>query len=198
VSFTWAVVVVCLWVSVLLLGFVVLGLLRRIVPLLEARPGALGWDQVLGGLSPGSRVAPFLATDSSGRGVDESLFQKSASLVLFIERGCEPCEVLAQEMRNSPDWSQGIRAFVVAGPGWDERAFASGLSTTVLIEHDGSVTAAFDNSFYPVAYRVSAQGIVTGRRNPSSLEDLRDMVAEVRKEVKRRSPVPTSETIERR
>lgn len=183
-SLGWQVAVVSLWLVVLVLGFVVLGFLRRVLPVLE-RSQTMSADELIGGLSPGTHVGPFSATDERGRALSESVLEAGTSIVLFLELECEPCEILAAEMRAFPRWSEGITAYVVSGPGSEEREFVAGLGASVIVENDHSVSSAFRTSFFPVAYRIDPGRVVAKRVNPSSIADLEEIAMRTRREVRR-------------
>jgi hypothetical protein len=86
----WIAGFVALWIGFLALATIVLGLLRRISPLIEraeAQLGVQGGRSGFGGAPVASAVAPFQLVDSSGETALSRESVEEPTLLLFVAPG---------------------------------------------------------------------------------------------------------------
>lgn len=168
----WVAAFVVLAVAVLVLLVLMLGLLRRIAPILEAALSRLDQPQIdFGGLSAGVEVPPFRVWSSGG---EESLFPAataSGSIMLFVSEDCGPCEHMVTELAPVDREIDGLELIVItdAPVGTD---LPVGPGVRVFHQKDQEASIAFQNSATPQAFSISSAGVVLDRLIPGSLRDL--------------------------
>jgi hypothetical protein len=168
VTAPWIVAYGVLAAVVLVVAVLMLGVLRRVVPLLE-NVEAGSQAMLPAGLPLGSRVPEFVALAPDGSPFDESDLGDDPAVLLFIGAGCPPCEALAAEVR-AHERRFPARVVAIAVDTEANRDFLSGLPLEVAY-HDGSVTRAFETSAMPHAFAISG-GAVMRAAVPHTVADL--------------------------
>lgn len=179
----WIVAFVVLWVLVLVLAVVVLGLLRRVAPLLAQteeilKSGRLGGDLAVGGLQAGEEVPSFEVVDRDG---GRARFGEELSLpgvFLFLENGCPPCEALAGELGERAGSLAGVPLYVFPDKdsGDEEKFVALGeTGLRVLKQQDGQASEAFQQKASPQAFAVSKEERVVEAKIANSVGQLEEM-----------------------
>lgn len=179
----WMVLVLTLWTVVLGLAVIVLGLLRRIAPVLEAAERTLRTTPTtpgdLGGLGPGAPVPDFRLTtlperrerrfsDLIGRGV----------VVLFVQESCPACETLLAQLDPDPAPVGGAPLLVVtareghAAELADHGKDRGEAGIRLAVQRDAEASRAFAQMAYPQAFAVDASATVAAQLIPSSIADL--------------------------
>lgn len=102
--------------------------------MLENTRAGVDRDQLLGGLKPGESLPHFQAINERGETVSDIDLRGRSTVMVLIESGCEPCEDLAEAMRATPTWSEGVEAFVASDDSHSKLPFVSGLGASVLYE----------------------------------------------------------------
>jgi hypothetical protein len=98
----WIALQVALSVLVLVIAVVLLGLLRRILPVLEAAGHAASHrHEQAGGLAPGTRLPNFEVVTREGEVVHAADLRGRAAVVLLVSAGCHPCDALIAELTAS-------------------------------------------------------------------------------------------------
>ncbi len=173
----WVALFAALWLAVVLLGLVVLGLLRRILPLLERMEARTepAFSTSLEGVPTGTTLAPFQVRAGDSTDVSSiELFARDA-LVLFLESGCGPCEALAPELEDVREL-QGLPLIIFLDDtpgGW---AFPiTGVST--FYQSDRTASRAFGSIATPQAFIVRRGGVVGERSLVGSFDDLQHLAA---------------------
>jgi peroxiredoxin len=170
----WLAAFVVLWVLVLLLAVLVLGLLRRVLPLLDhleaRRPAAPEL-----GLSAGTSVPAFEARDRAGKAVGADDVPRPG-IVLFLEPDCRPCEKLAKQVRTDADRLDGVPLVFVTSDTEEGRALAPTSGLTML-QTGHAVSHAFQTSITPHAFLVDRDGRLSDRMVPESVDDLNLLAA---------------------
>lgn len=166
-----------------------LGLVRRISLVLEdtlARNQA-GTTAVEGGVPRGTQLPAFEIERADGSAISFVWPLTSASIFLFMEPGCTPCERivgdldrLARRLRRYPLY---IVTPYASGDGWlpESDAFVR------LLDRGEAAARAFRNMASPQAFAVDARGVVKDRKIPASAEDFSRLEASIREEVVGRS-----------
>ncbi len=177
----WIGAFVALWAFVLLLGLVVLGLLRRIAPVLERAVEVLQEASVasLGGLPVGSRVPAFSVRSSTGASFTDADLRDRTSIVLFLDATCQACENLVKDLRLGR--SPRLEARLVVVP--DSPDLASELAVApggaiVLMDDERALARTFDMRVVPQAFVIDDEGVVFAAGRPNDWLDLERLLAE--------------------
>lgn len=177
-SAPWIALVTVLWAVVLVLGLLVIGLMRRVVPILE-RVERHADGQVsatdLGGLPAGTMVPDVVVVLDGAEVRLRSVFDE-ACLVVFVDPDCVACGNLTMQLARHGWPSDVVRLVLVV-----DQAFSASYreqeraGVTVLRQAHGQMSAAFHQRVFPQAFSVDEAGIVTGQSVPGSLEELRSL-----------------------
>ena len=185
----WLAAFVVLWVLVLLLAVLVLGVLRRVVPVLDRLER--GQAQAAGGfgLPVGSELPGFEARDREGGAVTGDAIPRPG-IVLFLDPECRPCRKLADELRSAAaNLSRVPLAFVAPDTGAGRQLVPpAGL---VLLQTGQAISRAFQTSITPHAFLIDANGRVSDQTIPESVADLNALAARLRREVRLSGPATT-------
>jgi hypothetical protein len=171
----WAVAFVVLVIVVFALAVVTLGLLRRVIPLLEQTGGAgASASFELGALPLLARVADLHLVRSGGGQVAFPAGIAETTIVLLVEAGCAPCATLAGVLRRDRRLSDGLPITVICDRE-APAAFRLPEWITVLIGERSEITAAFGTSATPYGFVLGAGGIVLERGVVNDRSDLVQM-----------------------
>jgi hypothetical protein len=170
---TWGALDVGAVVLVLLNTLAVVGVLRRLSPVL-ARVEILLRDGARSpmGLPVGSSVPAFTVNTESGTRLADEDLANGRWLVLFLSDHCAPCRALAQDLSASERWLEipARVAVVVAGP--EEGAELAIPADLTLVAKDGRrLVDAFASTATPQAFAVE-NGIVVGVNHHDSVDAL--------------------------
>lgn len=170
----WIAAFAVLWVVTLVIGFAVLGILRRVSAVLEAAEARLSAQNELGA-PVRSIVADFQLYDERGRVVLARDDVADPVLLLLVEPGCGACRELVQELDGTGASLDGVPFAIVIEDSHRGRAFALQDGVRVLYQRHGDVFHAFRNRATPQAYVIDTGGIILARRIPASVRDLQEM-----------------------
>lgn len=178
----WGVLVVGVVVLVLLNTLAVVGVLRRLSPVLErvemllrdgARPAM--------GLAVGSSVPDFDVNTETGQRLTTKDLANGRWIVLFLSSHCAPCQALAQDLNASERWSEIPARVVVVAANPDERAELVIPDELTIVATDGrSLVDAFASSATPQAFAVE-NGVVIGVNHPGGGDALFEFFGDVRR-----------------
>jgi thiol-disulfide isomerase/thioredoxin len=171
----WIAAFVVLWVGFLALAVILLGLVRRMSPILEraeAQLGIHGGKGSFGGAPVASAVGPFQLVDSDGRTAFSREAVEEPTLLLFVAPGCQPCEQILHGLDGVGERYEDVPFHVVMEEGGEVEA-PPGVS--LLYERGHAASAAFQTVATPHAFVVDHGGLVIDHRIPGSAEDLRQM-----------------------
>lgn len=186
----WIALIIVLWATVLLIGFLVLGLLNRTSSVLDRLQSALERGELGGlasgrGLSPGSRVPTFSGRTPDGNWLSDADLRGQPTVMLFLDPDCGPCKALVTGLRDGSMALNGAQLVVVMHDTDEARSIDVGRSRMVVFQSDNSISMAFRTAVTPNAFALSAAGKIVDRRIPSSVEDLAELAREaVREEVR--------------
>lgn len=177
----WVVAFMMLWLLVIVLSVIVLGLLRRVAPLLVQLDYSLrrfGPDLEVRGLSAGEKVPTFEILDNKGKRVRLGDSLLLPAVFLFVDSGCEPCQQLTKELEEQASVFIGTRLYVVAenSSGY-ERLQNRGL--TVLEQDRGQASIAFQQTAFPQAFAVDGERQIVASAVTDSLDDIKRLIREV-------------------
>lgn len=175
----WVVAFVALWALVLLLGFLVLGTLRLLTPLIERAEinvAAAAIDVSSGGLQPGEVVPAFSARQVDGKVFTEADLHGSASIVLFLSAACQSCERFIRDLRKGRVPELGARLVVVTDEQDQAREVSRSTEAVVLIQENRSIGRIFESRATPHAFVLDASRRVLASGTPNDWSRLRHLV----------------------
>jgi hypothetical protein len=171
----WIVAYGVLFGLVVLLALLMLGLLRKILPLLDAERAAAS-EQPAFGAEVGSAVDRFPLYTNTGSRIKWEDFLQAPSLLVLTGQGCRPCDELIPKLEGLDNEIEGVPLlFVVDGPP-DGGELDLDTDWPVLYDRDSAAVKALHNKALPQAYVLAPSGHVLARRIPHSAQDLRRMV----------------------
>jgi hypothetical protein len=172
--------VVTLWMLVVVIAAVVVGILRRVIPLLERVGDSSSLPSRLAplGLPVGSRLPAFHA-----RTLDDERFTAddllgSNAIVLFLDSNCPACRMLEVDMHRSGMAELSTRLFIVVRDA-SEALRLTGLEATILLQRDNAVTRAFASNATPHAFAISAEGLVVATETPNTVAGLQRLAGQI-------------------
>jgi hypothetical protein len=173
----WVVVVSVLCAYSLLLGGLVLGLLRRIVLVLDRAEARLREPLHVQppGLAIGSTLPPFQGYDVEGNPFDQTELFGQPCLVVFLSPDCQPCRALAAELQAIEQGMPAIFAVISDSP--EGRAFAGRLSVAIIYQADHEISYAFGTNATPHVFAIDERGVVVGAGTANDVRGLRDISA---------------------
>jgi hypothetical protein len=170
----WIAALLVLWLVTGVLAALVLGLLRRIAPILE-RAETMASSAVTPppGLSPGTTVPSFELTKVGGGTVTSAGLLGTGFVMLFVSSGCRPCRKLAEEIRRGDPSGLAVELIVVADESDVDAELGQWPSATLTFQRGQRVSSAFRTSATPHGFAIDSAGTVLATAFPSSLETLR-------------------------
>lgn len=174
----WIVAFVALWMLVVVIGFLVLGTLRRIVPTLERLESStlpISADALPRGLPPGARVPEFEGERGVGGQRGTSDLRGSPSFVLFLSEECHPCAQFVRDLSKDRVPELGAKLVVVVDKASLARQFTSTQGVTVFVQQDREIADAFDSNVTPHAFALDADAIVLASGTPNDWTRLRHL-----------------------
>jgi len=177
----WIVAVGALWIVVLVLAVLVLGILRRIAPLLIRAESILSQgqdEQRTDGLSVGAQVPGFELIDAEGEAVRPGQSLPLPAVFLFVQQGCEPCQDLVAALGEHAESFAGKRLCIIAYGTPDEYDALRARGFSVFGQSEGQALRAFDNNEFPNAFAVDQDSKVVGKMTIDSVAELERLIRE--------------------
>jgi peroxiredoxin len=174
----WVAAFVALWVLVIALGLLVLGTLRRLLPLIERSEEVISSAAkrlAIGGLPRGTTTPTFMAEQVNGATFTELDLRGSSSVVLFLGSGCKACAQLVDDLEKDRAPDLGVRLVVVSGDRTEAQMLASSEEATVLVDEQQVLARIFQSAVAPHAFMIDEHGVVLASGVPSDWEDLRHL-----------------------
>jgi hypothetical protein len=174
----WIVTFVALWLLVVMIGLLVLGTLRRIVPILERLESytpAMSADALPRGLPLGASVPEFEGERATGGQFGPSDLRGSPSFVLFLSDECRPCARFVRDLAKGRVPELGAKLVVVVDDASLADQFALAQGVTVLVQQERELADAFDSNVTPHAFALDADAIVLGSGTPNDWTRLRHL-----------------------
>jgi peroxiredoxin len=179
----WIVAFVAQASLVVLLGLVVLGLLRRITPLIEESQELLTTASrrlTIGGLPPGATVPRFEADEIGGGNVTDEDLREEQSVVLFLDDGCAACERFVADLESGGVPDVHARLVVVSNVREAAERLARSKRVTIVVDDERSVARAFESVVSPQAFVVDEQGMALTSGTPNTWDEMRQLVDHAR------------------
>lgn len=196
-SAPWIAAVIALWILVITLAIVVVGLLRRVAPLLERAESsldALPLHLQPGGLEPGSALPTFSAHTPDGASFTDGDVRGHESIVLFFEKDCPACKALEADLRAADVAALEVPIYVVLRDS-DEATRFAGLEVDSIVDEGGSVKRAFRSNAAPHVFAISKDAVVTAIGTPNTFNGLRKLAHELRRGGEHRAETRTAVSI---
>jgi hypothetical protein len=184
VTAPWIAAFVALWILVLILGLLVLGTLRRLMPLMERFEAGLSVGATSPsprGLSPGTVVPPFRAQEIGGAVLTDADLRGSTSIVLFLGSSCRACERFIRDLARGRVPALEARLVPVADETDMARELARSEDTTVLVDEHRALARVFESEATPHAFVVGEDGGVLASGTPNDWNRVRDLLARAQK-----------------
>ena len=175
-STPWIAAYAVLWLTVLVLAFTMIGIVRRVGGVLEGMEQRLSVKAEFGA-AVNSTISPFQVVDAAGRAVAFEELVTRPTLLLVMSNHCSACTALAAQLEGVGRSVNGL-PFVVVTNAAPEVPYPETLP--VLYDPNGAATTALDNRATPQAYVLDPSGLVLDRKVPGSLGDLEGMALEQR------------------
>lgn len=177
----WIAVLVVQGLVTVLLVLVVLGLLRRITPVLQRAEELMQQTMPMtpGGLPIGSKVPVFKARTAAGLEVSSEELLEEMTLLLFADASCPGCRDLLADLTSQRADLDPMRLCVVTSRIEDTHRAVGALGATLLEDVDGEVIQALRATAAPMVCAISADHVVLGSTMPSTLEDLREFAESI-------------------
>ena len=177
-SNAWIAAYAVLWLTVLVVTFTMVGIVRRITSVLEVLERRLATPPDMGA-EINSIVSPFELVDADGQTVSFEELVQEPTIMLVSANGCPACRKLLGELDGVGGSIGGVPLLVVTNADDVETHYPPGIR--VLYEPELAATTALDNRVNPQAYVLDPTGLVLDRRIPSSLNDFVAMAHEQRR-----------------
>jgi hypothetical protein len=172
----WMVAIAALWLLMLVLAGLVLGLLRRMAPLLEHLEARVPLRTPTPlGLPRGTRVPEFVAERSDGSYVTHATFAGEPWLAIFVSGGCQPCEALVHELVHEREESVNVDVVWVVDSA--ERERYESLPHPVLIQHRAELSRAFEVPGVPFVVAVDRQSTIAACAVANTAEQVAHLAA---------------------
>jgi len=178
VSTPWIAAYAVLWLTVLVVAFTMIGIVRRLSGVLEGLEQRLAAPPDLGA-AVNSTVSPFEVVDADGRTVGFEELVQEPTIVLVAANHCPACRQLLGKLDDVGESIGGVPFVVVTNADDPETHYPPGVR--VLYEPDLTATNALDNRANPQAYVLDPAGRVLDRKVPGSLDDFEAMAREQRR-----------------
>ncbi len=172
----WISAFAALWILVVVLGLLVLGTLRRIVPILErleSQTPAISADAAPRGLPRGRPVPEFEASQASGDRFGISDLRGSPSFVLFLSEECRACARFVRDLAKDRVPELGAKLVLVVDDATLALELARAEGVTVLVQQDREIAEVFDSNVHPHAFALDAGGVVLASGTPNDWMRLR-------------------------
>lgn len=175
----WIAVMICLWVIVIALVFVVVGVLRRAAAALESlQDNSFSTSDLPMGPPAGSKLPPMAVRRTDGS--DLTLAELPGPFVLAVLTShCSPCQSIAGQLRDDPQTLAKLDGMMVlTDPDGPER-LGLGAPFTVLVDQTSQITANLQLPGTPFVLAVNADGTVHAAQllaGPVQLVNLLDAV----------------------
>jgi thiol-disulfide isomerase/thioredoxin len=143
----------------------------------------IGSSALEGGVPRGAQLRAFEVDGANGQPVTFEWPVSSASVFLFMEPGCAPCERIAPNLGSVARGLRGVPLYVVtphkSGDGWlpDSDGFVR------LLDRDEAAARTFRNIASPQAFLVDRRGVVRERKIVASDDDLSSLASSIGEEV---------------
>jgi hypothetical protein len=169
-SVPWITAFAILWLLVMLLGFSVVGVMRRAIAVLERAERQPTLD--LGGVKPLTRLPRFQLLNDAGETVMSDQLLQETTLLVFMEAGCKPCRALARSLDGADREVAGMPLVIVLDDRGEVEEFALPADVPVFRQRSGAVSRLFESTVSPHAFVIDEAGVVLDRLVPGSMADL--------------------------
>lgn len=174
-STAWIVAFAVLAGAVAFLTVTVLGLMRRMIPILEQLEAKTP-DGPDFGARAGTVIDPFELYTRAGDRVEWRDFVTGPTVMLLVASNCAPCRDLPSKLADVGEDVDGVPLLVVADDAADDMTFELERRWRVLYDVNATAAQALRNQATPQAYFIDPSGLVLARTIPNSRNDLTAIV----------------------
>lgn len=170
----WMIAFGSLAATVVLLGILEVGTLRRVTAVLERAEEALRYRIIapeIGGVAVGTSLPSFEVEDAEARRLISTQLLEKPTIFLLMDSSCAPCSQLAANLEAS-QLSLEPRLVVIIDRAGNDSYVAALPAATVVYRFDDGPFDAFESRATPHAFAVDQDGIVRGRVVPNAPDDL--------------------------
>lgn len=178
-SSIWIAAFAALCTVVVVLALIVLGTLRRLLPVIEQAEAALAARTSHGGLERGALVPAFAADEIRGSVFTEADLEGERSVVLFLSPSCKACEGLVADLKAGSVPDLGAPLVVLSDDRRQADEFVVTPAVTVVVQNERSVADVFDSNVTPHAFVIGARREVEASGITSDWKSLRRLLEEV-------------------
>jgi len=164
----WLVSYVLLWLTVVLLGFLLLGALRalgllgwRLEQLEATTPKRVGRE----GLKRGATAPDFALPGIEGTSVSLHDFAGHRRLLVFAQTGCSPCHEVVPELNRLQQKGQVHVLVVITGEPEECREWAedTGAKFPVLAQQELEISRRYQVFATPFAFLIDERGVIAAK-----------------------------------
>lgn len=166
----WIIAFAALWALVLMLAFLMLGTLRRLLPLLglaEDRISESLRSMRRGGLPVGTSIPAFSVEKMHGGTLSEADLNGVTSAVLFLGANCPACERLSRDLSAGYVPDLGANLVVVSDNPDQARQFAGSVSVPVIADPAKSLATIFESDRTPHLFVTDERARVVAIGSPN-------------------------------
>lgn len=169
---------------VALLGIVVVGTLKRVVPLVEDARNLLAdasFRAHVLGLPAGAVIPAFMAERAGGGMYSDADLRGHESVVLFLDSGCSFCETLFRDLASGSTPDFGRRLVIVTSLDGDAQRLAQIESEAiiVLLQRSRAIARLFETARTPHAFVIDANLRVLGSGAPTDWDEMKQIIGAV-------------------
>lgn len=175
----WIVAFVVLAVANLVTITILVGLVRRVLPVVERASLGPSDADPLPFPRPGTTVPAFVGRADDGRVVASDEVFAEPAVLLFVDAGCEPCRALLGELRSSPPRLSAAALYVVTRGGDGHADLPSGPRVRVLFQDGSEITDSVGMGGVPSAVAVYAGGTVVAADIIGGADRLQELIDRV-------------------
>ncbi len=182
-SIFWLVLIAVLWLTVLFLGFLLLGALRalgllswRLEQLEATTPKRFGRD----GLKPGKRAPDFTLPSVSGKEVSLHEFLGRKVFLVFTQSGCSPCKKIIPELNRLGPAEQVLvvnNGDLEATRQWSAEAEAR---FPVLAQTQFNISKKYEVFATPFAFLIDEKGVIASKGIVNNRQHIRYVLSGTR------------------
>lgn len=167
-SAPWITVLLALWVVVVILAVIQVGVLRKVLPVLDHAAAAPAMPFVP---SEGMLLPAFEASLADGSAITAAQMNGQPFILLFVSEACAPCRRLLLRLEDYIWSAEGAAVYLVMADG-ARVDMPIPACVTPLLEHGGNVSRAFSVTATPLAVAVDRRGVVAQSLVPAGPDDL--------------------------
>lgn len=181
-STPWIAAFAALWLTVFVVAYLVLGMLRRLLPVVTEAEGILADARRrarTGGLDVGARIPDFDVMTVSGERLTRSDLIGSRTMLLFLGPTCPACERFNHDLIEGVVPDLDARLVVVTSDA-EQALSLYGVPLAVVADSERVLAGALQSDRTPHAFVVDPDARVAAVGSPNAWDQLRDLLDDTR------------------